>query len=392
MSSLMHSYGRLALTPEKGQGSWIWDNEGNKYIDALSGIAVCALGHSNAAIAKAICDQSQRLLHTSNLYRISAQEALGNALCKHAQMDRVFFCNSGAEANEAAIKIARLYAHSKSICAPEIIVTEGAFHGRTMATLTATGNRKIQAGFEPLVQGFIRAPFNNIDALHQIAINCKNAVAIMVEPIQGEGGIVIPDKNYLTAVRKICDENNWLMILDEIQTGMGRTGKWFAWQHENAKPDLLTCAKALGNGFPIGACMTTNNASQLITPGSHGSTFGGNPLGCTVGLTVINEIEKHNYIVRAKELGNLLIKGFKARLSSSSAVNDIRGMGLMLGIELDRDCASLMQLGIENGILINVTAGNVIRLLPPYILTDEEADMIVDKVSGLILNFASQKS
>ncbi len=390
MSSLMHSYRRLVLTPEKGAGSWIWDTQGNKYLDALSGIAVCALGHANKAISKAICSQSEQLIHTSNLYSIPAQEALGETLCKHADMDSIFFCNSGAEANEAAIKIARLYAHSISIRAPEIVVTEGAFHGRTMATLTATGNRKIQAGFEPLVQGFVRAPYNNIEALEHISVNSKNVVAIMIEPIQGEGGIIIPGENYLTAVREICDKNNWLMILDEIQTGMGRTGKWFAWQHENAKPDVLTSAKALGNGFPIGACMASGKAAKMIIPGTHGSTFGGNPLGCTVSSAVISEIESNGYVARCKELGDRLLHGFETNLSTCSMVKDIRGKGLMIGIELDRDCNSLMQTGIENGLLINVTAGNVIRLLPPYILTNNETDEIISKVSKLILDFESQ--
>ncbi len=384
MSSLMVSYKRLPLTPTHGKGAWIWDEGGNKYLDALGGIAVCALGHANEAVSRAIIEQTKRLIHTSNLYNIPAQEQLGKKLCQHADMDNVFFCNSGAEANEAAIKLARLYAHSIAVEAPEIVVMESAFHGRTMATLTATGNRKIQAGFEPLVQGFLRAPYDDIPALEQIAENSKNVVAVMLEPILGEGGIIIPENGYLEKIRQVCDRNNWLMMLDEIQTGMGRTGKWFAWQHENAKPDVLTSAKALGNGYPIGACMACGAISNLIKPGSHGTTFGGNPLACAVGLAVINEIEGKNYVSRAAQLGKRMLDGFKSTLSNNKSVREIRGKGLMIGIELDQPCTSLMRSGIDNGILINVTAEKVIRLLPPYLLTDEDADKIVLKVSQLI--------
>ena len=388
MTSLMRSYNRLSYKPAFGKGAWVWDENNHKCLDALGGIAVCALGHANTAVSETLCDQSRRLMHTSNLYEIAEQDKLGQNLCRISQMDSAFFCNSGAEANEAAIKLARLYANRKSIENPQIVVMENSFHGRTLATLTATGNRKIQAGFEPLVQGFLRAPFGDIDALKSIASNSKNVVAVLVEPILGEGGIVMPEPGYLQQIRQVCDENDWLMMLDEIQTGMGRTGQWFAWMHENAKPDVMTCAKALGNGFPVGACLAAGEAAELIQPGSHGTTFGGNPLACAVAQTVIEEIETHNYIERAAALGNRILEGLRKRLDSCPQVLDIRGKGLMIGIRLDRDCADLMQKGIDKGILINVTAGDTVRLLPPYILSDEEADMIIESVSELILAFA----
>ncbi len=370
------------------EGAWVSDDKGKKCLDALGGIAVCALGHSNPAISKTLCEQTQRLMHCSNLYQIPQQDNLAETLCSRAQMDNVFFCNSGAEANEAAIKLARLYAHQRLIENPQIVVMDGAFHGRTLATLTATGNRKIQAGFEPLVQGFLRAPYDDIDALNHIATNSKNVVAALLEPILGEGGIVIPKPGYLRKVRALCDKNNWLMMLDEIQTGMGRSGEWFAWMHEGARPDVLTIAKALGNGFPIGACMASGNAATLIQPGSHGTTFGGNPLGCAVARTVIEQIDKNGYIARAAELGQLILNGLRTRLDGCTAVRSIRGKGLLIAVQLNRDCPELMQRGIDKGILINVTAGNVVRLLPPYILSDDEAGLIIDRVSELILDFA----
>ena len=389
MSSLMRSFNRLSFRPARGEGAWVWDENDNKCLDALGGIAVCALGHANPAVADTLCEQSRRLIHTSNLYAISEQEALGESLCEAAKMDRVFFCNSGAEANEAAIKLARLYANRKNVEHPQIVVMEGAFHGRTLATLTATGNRKIQAGFEPLVQGFLRAPYGDIEALELIASNSKNVVAVLVEPILGEGGVVIPEAGYLQNIRKLCDDNNWLMMLDEIQTGMGRTGEWFAWMHEEAKPDVMTCAKALGNGFPIGACLASGEAAELIQPGSHGTTFGGNQLACAVAKTVIDEINNKSYVARANELGTLIMNGLREKLSGCDSVLEIRGKGLMIGVRLDRPCAELMQKGIDDGLLLNVTAGDVVRLLPPYILTDEEARLVVEKTSELILDFVS---
>lgn len=384
MASLMASYGRLPISLTRGEGPWVWDTQGKRYLDGLGGIAVTALGHANEPIAAAISDQARSLTHCSNLYEIPFQESLGDALCEISGMDKAFFCNSGAEANEAAIKVARLHGHQQGIENPTIVVMSEAFHGRTLATLTATGNRKIQAGFEPLVPGFVRAPFSDLDALEKIAENSRNIVGVMLEPIQGEGGIRPAMQGYLTAVRQLCDQHNWLMIADEIQTGMGRTGKWFACHQENVLPDVMTVAKALGNGFPVGACLARGAAADLIQPGTHGTTFGGNPLACRVGLTVIEEIRKNNLVERAGELGTRLAEGFGGTIGKLPGVVEIRGKGLMLGIELDRDCTELVKMGLEAGVLINVTAGRVVRLLPPYIMSDEEADELVSRVSSIV--------
>ena len=384
---LMTSYKYLPVSFTEGSGAWLKDQNGQRYLDALSGIAVCGLGHAHPKLQQAIADQAGRLLHTSNLYHIPLQEELADRLTAIAQMDKVFFCNSGAEANEAAIKIARLYGHQKNIDNPAILVTERSFHGRTMATLSATGNLKIQSGFEPLVQGFMHVPYNDIQAIKNALGNDKNIVAIMLEPIQGEGGINIPDKGYIEAVRKLCNENGLLMILDEIQTGMCRTGKWFAWQHENARPDVMTLAKALGNGVPVGACLAQGVAAELIRPGSHGSTFGGNPLAARAGLTVIEILTEEALDKRAQHLGDLILSGFRKGLKDVPGVKSIRGKGLMLGIELDRDCPELVSMALEEHLLINVTAGNVIRLLPPLIITDDQAITIVDIVCRLVKKF-----
>ena len=384
---LMSTYNRLPVQFQRGEGIWLWDNENRQYLDALSGIAVCGLGHAHPAVARAIAEQAATLVHTSNLYGIALQEQLADKLCALAGMDRVFFSNSGAEANEAAIKIARLFGHSKGIDSPAIIVMENSFHGRTLATLTATGNRKVQAGFEPLVQGFIRVPYNDLDAIKTVAANSQNVAAILLEPIQGEGGINIPDAAYLDEVRAICDNNNWLMMLDEIQTGMGRTGKWFAYQHSKAKPDVVTLAKALGNGVPIGACMASGKAADMMQPGSHGTTFGGNPLACRAAIAVLESMEQQQCVTNAGELGAHLLTGFSAALAGLEGVVDIRGLGLMIGIELDRPCGELVSQAVAQGLLINVTADRVVRLLPPLILTDKQADMIVEQVSNLIREF-----
>ena len=387
--SLMHNYAPLPVSFEKGEGAVLWDTEGKTYLDALGGIAVCGLGHAHPAVTKAICDQAGKLVHTSNIYAISNQQALADKLTSLSGMDNVFFSNSGAEANEAAIKLARLYGHSKNIDQPAIIVMEGSFHGRTMATLTATGNRKIHAGFEPLVQGFVRAPYNDIEAIKNIAKNNSNVVAVLVEPITGEGGINIPADDYLNQIRDICDENNWLMMLDEIQTGICRTGKWFAHQYNGITPDVMTLAKALGNGVPIGACLAKGEAAKLFQPGHHGSTYGGNPLVTAAALAVIDTCENDNLADRAANLSDKIITGFKESLKDIDAVVEIRGKGLMIGIQLDRPCAELVKTGLDAGILINVTAGDVIRLLPPLIISDEQADQIVKMVSDLIRSFVS---
>ncbi len=387
--TLMHNYAPLPVTFKKGEGAQLWDTEGKTYLDALAGIAVCSLGHAHPAVTKAICEQAGNLVHTSNLYGIGNQQELADKLTSLSNMDNVFFSNSGAEANEAAIKLARLFGHSKNIDQPAIIVMEGSFHGRTMATLTATGNRKVHAGFEPLVQGFIRAPYNDIEAIKSIASNNPNVVAVLVEPIIGEGGINIPADDYLNQIRDICDANDWLMMVDEIQTGICRTGKWFAHQHNGITPDVMTLAKALGNGVPIGACLAKGKAATLFQPGHHGSTYGGNPLVTSAALAVIETCEKDKLAARATALSERIISGFKDKLKDNNAVVDIRAKGLMIGIQLDRPCAELVKAGLDAGILINVTAGDVVRLLPPLIITDEQADKIVELVSELISKFVA---
>lgn len=384
---LMKNYAPLDVCFDRGEGAYLYDDKGTQYLDALAGIAVCGLGHSHPAVTKAIQNQAEKLLHTSNLYCIQNQQQLADRLCNVSNMDRVFFSNSGAEANEAAIKLARLHGNKQNIDNPSIIVTDGSFHGRTLATLTATGNRKVHAGFEPLVQGFTRAPYNDIEAIKSIAQNSNNTVAVLVEPIQGEGGINLPDENYLSELRAICDENNWLLMLDEIQTGMARTGLWFAFQHSNIMPDVMTLAKGLGNGVPIGACLAHGIAAELFQPGNHGSTFGGNPLTCAAAIAVVDTIIEDDLCARADQLGKRMLAGFEAQLKDLPAVKSIRGKGLMLGIELDRDCPELVTQALQKHFLINVTAGNVVRLLPALILSDEQADNIVDVVSALIKDF-----
>ena len=383
----MPVFAPLPVAFAHGAGAWLTDTNGRKYLDALSGIAVCGLGHSHPEITQAISDQAGKLLHTSNWYEVPLQAELAKRLCKHAGMDNVFFCNSGAEANEAAIKLARLYGHQKKNLNPTIIVTDGSFHGRTLATLSASGNRKIQAGFEPLVTGFSRVPYNNLDAVRSVAENNKDIVAILVEPITGEGGIQIPDAGYLKGLREICDARGWLLMLDEIQTGMCRTGKWFAFEHEGIKPDVLTLAKSLGNGVPIGACLARGAAAQVFKPGSHGSTFSGNPLVCRVGLTVLDILERGKLEKRAAELGARIQKGLKQSLGGVAGVKEIRGLGLMLAVELDRPCKEILNLALDRGLLLNVTADSVVRLLPPLILSDSEADQVVSGVSECVRSF-----
>jgi acetylornithine aminotransferase len=360
---LMATYARLPVQFERGEGVWLWDTEGRQYLDALSGIAVCALGHAHPGVAQAIADQARRLVHTSNLYGITLQEQLAERLCKLSGMERAFFCNSGAEANEAAIKIARLYGHGRHIATPAIIVMENSFHGRTLATLTATGSRKVQAGFEPLVQGFIRVPYNDLQAIKTVADNSNDVVAVLVEPIQGEGGINVPDPDYLLGMRRICDDHGWLLMLDEIQTGMGRTGEWFACQHSGMLPDVITVAKALGNGVP---------------------------LATRAALAVLDAIEQERLVAHAAELGQQLLEGFRQQLAGLPGVKEIRGLGLMIGIELDRPCAELVGRALENGLLINVTAERVIRLLPPLVTTAHQGQMIVGKVSELVREFLAE--
>lgn len=383
----MATYKRLPVTFVKGEGCWLWDTEGKRYLDALSGIAVCGLGHAHPEIAAALCDQASQLVHTSNLYGIAHQEELGSMLARVSKMDRVFFSNSGAEANEAAIKLARLHGRTRQIESPAIVVAENSFHGRTLATLTATGNRKVQAGFEPLVQGFVRVPYGEIEALRAVAQNNHNVVAVLLEPVQGEGGINLPPDDYLAGIRRLCDDHDWLMMLDEIQSGMARTGRMFAHQHSEIIPDVMTLAKGLGNGVPVGACLAHGRAADLFGPGSHGSTFGGNPLVCRAAITTLQIIERDNLTANAASMGQHLRDGFHARLGHLDGVADIRNHGLMIGIELARPCGELVQQALDAGLLINVTADRVVRLLPPLVITPAEADPLVAKLSDLIEAF-----
>ncbi len=383
----MSTYQRLPVTFDHGEGALLWDTQDKEYLDALSGIAVCNLGHAHPAVTKALCEQAGRLVHTSNIYGIAAQEALGDALTALAGMDKAFFGNSGAEANEAAIKLARLYGHGRGVKSPAVVVMEHSFHGRTLATLSATGSRKVQAGFEPLVQGFIRVPYGDLEALRAVAQNQPDVVAVLVEPIQGEGGIRVPPADFLPGVRALCDDKGWLMMLDEIQTGMARTGRPFAYQHYDFKPDIMTVAKALGNGVPIGACLASGAAAELFAPGNHGSTFGGNPLACAAALTVCRTIAAEQLWERAAELGSRILDGLRAALQDVAGVSEIRGQGLMIGIELDRPCAELVTRGLDAGLLINVTANSVIRLLPPLVMTEPQADRLVSDLGAIVRNF-----
>lgn len=385
----MSNYQPLAIEFESGSGVWLHDTQGQQYLDALSGIAVCGLGHAHPAVQAAIADQAANLIHTSNLYRIPLQEKLAQKLVEHSDMEKVFFGNSGAEANEAAIKLARLYANQKGVADPVIVVMQKSFHGRTMATLSATGNEKVQKGFDPLVEGFKHIPYNDLDALHALTNEKLNIVAVMAEPILGEGGVVIPDAGYLKSIRAFCDEHDCLMMVDEIQTGMCRTGKWFAFQHEGIQPDVMTLAKALGNGVPIGACLAKGKAAELFQPGSHGSTFGGNPLASRAALAVVEVLEEQKLEQRAAELGEHILNGFKAALSGVAGIKDIRGKGLMLGIELEQDATELVGLALKEKLLINVTSGNVIRLLPPLVMNDAEADQVISNLSELIKAYLS---
>ncbi|MDH3637765.1 MAG: aspartate aminotransferase family protein [Gammaproteobacteria bacterium] len=385
---LMQTYTRLPIGFDHGQGSWLWDTHGNKYLDAVSGIAVVLLGHAHPEFVAAISDQAGKLVHTSNLFQVPLQAELGERLCAVTGMERAFFGNSGAEANEAAIKLARRVGHVRGMETPSIIVTDGAFHGRTMATLTATGNRKVHAGFEPLVGGFKRIPYDDLEALANVGKHRDEVIAVLVEPIQGENGVVIPKPGYLRGLREICDALGWLLMLDEIQTGMGRTGKWFAFQHEDIQPDVITLAKSLGNGVPIGACLARGAAAEALVPGSHGSTFGGNPLACRAALTVLDCVDKDNLVAHAAELGAYIVAQLEHRIGALPIVAAVRGSGLMIGVELHRACSEIVNLAMEAGVLVNVTNERIIRLLPPLNLTQSEADILVDAVASSISEFA----
>lgn len=384
MSHLMDVYKRLPVSFERGEGVWLWDTDGNKYLDALSGIAVSALGHTNPAVVNAIQSQAAKLIHTSNLYQIANQEKLADVLCRLTGLSQAFFCNSGAEALETALKLARLFGHGKGIDFPHVVVMSGAFHGRTLTTISAGGSKKAQAGFDPLVAGFIRIPYNDVLALEALINTHDNIAAVLVEPVQGESGIQVPDENYLTEIRKVCTRQNWLMILDEVQTGLGRTGTLFAYQAYDFLPDILTLAKALGNGVPIGACLAQEQVASLFKPGNHGSTFGGNPLSTAAALATLKEIETHQLWENAKYQGQRLLTGLKDKLSKHPCVKEIRGKGLMIGIELDRPCRDILLLALKKRILFTVSNETVIRLLPPLIINDEQVDQIITLIPELI--------
>lgn len=385
--ALITSYNPMPVTFTHGEGVWLYDEQGKAYLDGLSGIAVCGLGHAHPDVTKTIQQQAAKLLHTSNTFHIRQQELLAEKLTAMTGMEQAFFANSGAEANEAAIKLTRLFGHKKGIETPSIIVMEKAFHGRTMATLTASGSRKVQAGYEPLVPGFIRAPFNDLDAIHTIAANREDVVAIMLEPIQGEGGIYPAEESYLRAIAKLCDQHDWMLILDEIQTGNGRTGKLFTCMHYDIQPDVLTTAKGLANGVPIGACLMSKRAKDLFKPGNHGSTFGGNPLACATALTVLEVIERDKICEKVTKNSALLMDKLIKNLGDHPHVKAIRGKGYMIGIELDRPATDMRLLGLTHGVLFNITSDTVVRLLPPLIMNEEEIDELVNRMTLTINQF-----
>jgi len=388
----MNTYARLPVAFERGEGSWLWDANGKRYLDAMAGVAVCGLGHGHPRYVAALREQVGKLVHTSNLYQITLQEKLADRLAALSGMDNVFFCNSGCEANEAAIKLARLYGHKKNVEAPAIVVLEKAFHGRTIATLSATGSRKVQAGFEPLLAGFLRVPFDDLEAMRRVAETNRSVVAILVELLQGEGGVNVCHDDYLNGLREICDAHGWLLMLDEVQSGMGRTGKWFAFQHSGVRPDVMPLAKGLGNGIPIGACLAAGPAAELFKPGNHGSTFGGNPLACAAALVTLAIIEEERLMENAVKTGDFIRAELAKRIGGLKGVKEIRGKGLMIGIELEYACGELVQQALEHGLLINVTVDNVIRLLPPLIFKREEAELLLATLAPLITEFLDRQS
>jgi acetylornithine/N-succinyldiaminopimelate aminotransferase len=386
-SHVMNTYARLPVAFARGEGVWLWDTQGKRYLDALAGVAVNAVGHSHPKLVAALRDQVGTLMHTSNIYHIEAQEKLADKIAQLSGMETVFFCNSGAEANEAAIKIARYYGHKKGIENPAVVVLEKSFHGRTLATLSATGSRKVQAGFEPLVSGFVRVPFNDLDAVQRVALSNKNVVAILAELVQGEGGVCVCSDSYLKGLRDICDAHGWLLMLDEVQTGIGRTGSMFGFQHYGVTPDVMTLAKGLGGGVPIGACVAKGTAATLFQPGSHGSTFGGNTLACAAALATLDIVESENLCRNATEVGEHIRTSLKRVLAETPGVKEIRGQGLLIGIELDRPCGELVKTALNAGLLINVTADNVVRLVPPLIISRPEADQLVGELAPMIRSF-----
>jgi acetylornithine aminotransferase len=386
---LMQTYAPQPVAFARGQGAWLWDTEGRKYLDALAGIAVNGLGHAHPVLTRAIAEQAARLIHTSNLFRVAEQERLAERLCALAGMDNVFFTNSGSESNECAIKLARLHAHQRGIENASIVVMEKAWHGRTLATLSATGSRKAQAGFEPLMGGFVRVPYNDFEAIERISSNAS-IVAVLMEVLQGEGGIHVADFEYLRRLRKICDQKQWLLMIDEVQSGIGRTGKWFAHQWAGITPDVMSLAKGLGSGVPVGACLARGAAAKVFKPGNHGTTFGGGPLVCVAALTTLEVIEKDGLLAHAARMGEVIQGGLKRELAGVAGVKEVRGMGLMLGVELDRPCAAIVKRALDAGLVINVTADKVIRLLPPLIIDEAEARQVVSILAPLVKAFVSE--
>jgi acetylornithine/N-succinyldiaminopimelate aminotransferase len=390
MSYSMNTYSRIPVAFTRGEGVRVWDQSGKKYLDALAGIAVNTLGHGHPKLTRAIAEQSARLIHSSNLYVIAEQEKLAEKLAKISGMDAVFFCNSGCEANEAAIKLARLHGHGKGVESPAIVVMDKAFHGRTLATLSATGNRKVQAGFEPLVPGFVRVPLNDIEAVRRVAAQDKSVVAVLVEPIQGEGGINLSTMQYLRELRELCDRQGWFLMVDEVQCGLGRTGKWFVYQHAEIRPDVVLLAKGLASGVPIGACLARGAAAEVFKPGTHGSTFGGNPLACAAALATLEAIEDEGLMKNAERVGGLILSGLREGLRGIPGVTEIRGQGLMIGVELDRPCGELVKRALDAGLLINVTMDNVVRLLPPLVMKESEARELLSILLPLMRDFLAQ--
>jgi acetylornithine aminotransferase len=392
MHHVMNTYGRLPFALSHGRGSRVWDTEGREYLDALGGIAVNTLGHAHPVLVAAIADQAGKLIHTSNYYQVPLQETLAAMLCERSGLVSAFFCSTGLEANEAAIKIARKYGHDQGIARPEIIVCERAFHGRSLATLSATGNAKIQAGFGPLVEGFVRVPFNDAAAVREIAQTHPNVVAVLLEPVQGEGGINAARNDYLRELRAVCDEQGWLLMLDEVQCGIARTGKWFAYQWAGIQPDVMSLAKGLGSGVPVGALMVGERAKNVFGPGNHGSTFGGNPLAMRAAVETLKLIDSEGLMKNAETVGEHLRAALRRALAGVSGVVEVRGEGLMIGIELAQPCGVLLTRAAEAGLLLSVTADSVIRLVPPLIFTTAEADEVVARLVPLIKDFAAEQS
>jgi len=392
MSHVMNTYARQPVAFVRGEGVWLWDEAGKKYLDALAGIAVSTLGHAHPKLTRALAEQVARVLHTSNLFRIPAQEAAADRIAEITGLDEVFFCNSGCEANEAAIKIARKYGHDRGVQAPAIVVMENSFHGRTLATLSATGSRKVQAGFEPLVSGFVRVPYGDLDAVRKIAEINRNVVAVLAEPIQGEGGINVGGIEYLRGLREICDHNEWLLMLDEVQCGLGRSGKWFVYQHAGILPDVVPLAKGLGSGVPVGACVAGGRATGVLKPGNHGSTFGGNPLACTAVVATIDAIREEGLLENAVRVGQAVRDGLAAELEGVAGLVEIRGMGLMLGMQLDRPCGEIVGSALEAGLIVNVTADSVVRLLPPLVMSEAEGGIAVERLAPLVKSFLSRET